>query len=57
MVYDLVGALAFPLDKTSQPVSATVITRLFAQLTVGVMVAASAALGAGDAPRRAPPAP
>jgi hypothetical protein len=57
MVYDLVGALAFPLDKTSQPVSATLISRFFAQLTVAVLVAASAALGAGDAPRRAPPAP
>ena len=36
MVYDLVGAFAFPLDKTSQPVSATVVTRLFAQFAVAV---------------------
>jgi hypothetical protein len=57
MVYDLVGALAFPLDKTSHPVSATVGTRLFAQLAVALFVAIGAALGADDAPRSAPPAP
>ena len=45
MLYDLVGALAFPLDKTSDPVAATLVTRLFAQLTVGLLVAAGAALG------------
>jgi hypothetical protein len=57
VVYELVGALAFPIDKTSQPVSATVVTRLFAQLAVAVFVAAGAALGTDDATRRAPPAP
>jgi hypothetical protein len=54
MVYDLVGALALPLDKTSQPVAATVAARIFGQLAVAVLVAAGGALGAGDAPRRAP---
>jgi hypothetical protein len=57
MVYDLVGALAFPLDKTSHPVSATVATRLFAQLAVAAFVAAGAALSADDTSRRASPAP
>jgi hypothetical protein len=56
MIYDLVGALAFPLDKTSQPVSATSVTRLLAQLTVAVLVAAGAAVGAGDPARREPTA-
>ena len=51
MVYEPIGALAFPLDKTSEPVSATVLPRLFAHLAVGVLVAAGAALGArGDIP-------
>jgi hypothetical protein len=45
MLYDMVGALAFPLDKTNDPVSATLVTRLFAQLAVAVLVAAGAALG------------
>lgn len=57
MCYDLVGALAFPLDKTTQPVSATLVTRVFAQLTVALFVAAGAATGTGDAPRRKPPSP
>jgi hypothetical protein len=54
MIYDVVGALAFPLDKTSQPVAATVVARLFAQLAVAVFVAAGATMGAGDAPRPSP---
>jgi hypothetical protein len=57
MVYELVGALAFPIDKTSQPVSATVVTRFFAQFAVAVLAAAGAALGVDGAPRRARPAP
>jgi hypothetical protein len=57
LVYDLAGAIAFPLDKTSQPVSATIITRLFAQVTAAMMVAACAFLGARDAPGRTPNAP
>jgi hypothetical protein len=53
MVYDLVGAVAFPIDKTSQPVSATIVTRLFAQLAVAVCVAAGAALCARGTARPA----
>ena len=52
MFYDLVGAIAFPLDKTSQPVSATMVTRLFAQFAVAAFVAAGAASVAAEAPRR-----
>ena len=29
MLYDMVGALAFPLDKTSDPIAATLVTRIF----------------------------
>jgi hypothetical protein len=57
VVYDLVGALAFPIDKTSQPVSATVVTRLFAQIVVALFVAIGAALAAGEPTRNAPPPP
>ena len=57
MLYDLVGAFAFPLDKTSQPVSPTVVTRLFAQFAVAVFVAIGAAMVAAEPSRRAPPPP
>ena len=57
MVYDLVGAIAFPLDKTSHPVSATMVTRLFAQFAVAAFVAAGAASVAAEGTRRSPPTP
>jgi hypothetical protein len=50
VIYDLVGAIAFPLDKTSQPVSATIATRLFAQITAALCVAVGASFGAAGAP-------
>jgi hypothetical protein len=52
LVYDLVGALAFPVDKTSEPVSATAGTRLFAQLAVAVFTAGGAALAAPVSPAK-----
>jgi hypothetical protein len=57
LVYEMVGALAFPLAKTSQPVSETVVTRLLAHLAVAALVAvgtASSAQDAGGAPRHTP---
>ncbi len=57
MFYDLIGAIVFPLDKTSQPVSHTAVTRLFAQLSVAVFVAAGAALVAAEPSRRSPSPP
>jgi hypothetical protein len=57
MVYDLIGAIAFPLDKTSQPVSATVVTRLFAQFAVAVFVVLGAASVAAEPSRPSPPPP
>src|SRR5262249_49843795 len=56
MVSGVVGAIAFPLDKTSQPVSATVVTRLIAHLAVGLLSAAGAAVAgeSGEKPRASP---
>jgi MFS family permease len=60
MLYEMVGALAFPLAKTSQPVSEAVATRLLAHLAVAALVAVGAAMGAGGEggkPRHTPPPP
>ena len=46
LVYELVGAIAFPLDETSKPLSATWGTRLFARLAVTMCTSAGAAIGA-----------
>jgi hypothetical protein len=46
LVYEMVGAVAFPLDGTSDPVSATWVTRLFARLAVTILASAGAAIGA-----------
>jgi hypothetical protein len=48
LVYEIVGALVFPLDKTSNPLSATWGTRLFARLAVTTFASAGAARGALD---------
>jgi hypothetical protein len=58
MIYELIGALVFPLDKTSQPVASTPAARIFAQVLLPILAAAAATVGAGDAPgnRKAPPA-
>jgi hypothetical protein len=48
LVYEIVGALVFPLDKTSNPLSATWGTRLFARLAVTTLASAGAARGALD---------
>ena len=44
IIYDLVGATAFPLAMTDRPVSMTWQTRLFARLIVAVLIAAGAVL-------------
>jgi hypothetical protein len=46
LVYELVGAVEFPLDGTSNPISATWGTRLFARLAVTIFASAGAAIGA-----------
>jgi hypothetical protein len=46
LVYQVVGAIAFPLDGTSKPISATWVTRLFARLAVAILAAAGTAMGA-----------
>jgi hypothetical protein len=45
LVYEMVGAVAFPLDGTSDPLSATWVTRLFARLAVTILASAGAAMG------------
>ena len=46
VIYELVGALAFPTAQTARFVSTTWQTRLFARLAVSVLTAAAAALAA-----------
>jgi hypothetical protein len=46
LVYEIVGGVAFPLDGTADPLSATWRTRLFARLAVTMLGAAGAAIGA-----------
>jgi hypothetical protein len=48
LVYEAAGALAFPLDKTSSPISATTLTRLLGRLSVAVLAAAGVAMGVLD---------
>ncbi len=51
VVYEFVGILAFPLDETTMPISATGGTRLLARLAVAVLASAGAAMNAWPAPR------
>jgi hypothetical protein len=46
LVYEMVGAVAFPLDRTSDPLAATWGTRLFARLAVTIFASAGTAIGA-----------
>jgi hypothetical protein len=46
LLYEIVGAVVFPFDKTSNPLSATWHTRLFARLAVSILASAGAAMGA-----------
>jgi hypothetical protein len=48
LVYELVGAVAFPLEKTSDPISATWATRLFARLAVTTLASACVAIAVLD---------
>jgi outer membrane lipoprotein SlyB len=45
LVYEVVGGVAFPLDGTADPLSATWGTRLFARLAVTIFASAGAAIG------------
>jgi hypothetical protein len=53
----LVGAEVFPLDKTSDPHSATWGARLFVRLAVSTLASAGAAMGALDRVKEAAPSP
>jgi hypothetical protein len=51
VVYGIVGAVAFPLDQTSSPISATWGTRLVARLAVTILASVGVAIGALDQSR------
>jgi hypothetical protein len=53
VIYELVGALAAPLDETSRPLSLTASTRLLARLAVILPAALGAAWAVQSAPDRA----
>lgn len=56
VVFEVVAALAFPLSRTLDPISATAETRLFARLTVALFVAIGAAMAVSPNRReRKPP--
>jgi hypothetical protein len=52
VVFEVLGAIVFPLDETGSPSAATVRTRLLARLLVTVMAAGAAALAASQAGAR-----
>jgi hypothetical protein len=56
-LYDLFGALAFPLDSTSSPLSTTASTRLLARLAVAIPVALGAAWPVQDPRNSSEPTP
>lgn len=56
LIYGVVGALAFPLDKTTRPISATATTRLLGRILVATLAAAGSAAGYASA-RPAEPSP
>jgi hypothetical protein len=57
LVYDFVGALAFPLDKTTQPLSVTMRARLLAHLAVGLLTAVGVAVAGTTVASRVRPVP
>jgi hypothetical protein len=56
-LYDLLGALAFPLDSTSSPLSLTATSRLMARLAVTITAALGAALAVHEPRASTGPAP
>jgi hypothetical protein len=55
LVYEMVGALAFPLAKTSSPIATMWGARLLARLTVTILASAGVAIGALDQAKGAIP--
>jgi hypothetical protein len=50
LIFDFLGALAFPLEETWLPTSSTARTRLLARILVAVMAALGAAIAASPIP-------
>ena len=55
VVYEIVGVLAFPIDRTDLPLSASVTTSAMAQLLVAILSAAGAAVAAHQSSTRQAP--
>lgn len=47
LIYEFMGTLAFPLDQTTRPISATSATRLLNRLLLSILAAAGAVIGEG----------
>ena len=56
-IYEMVGAVVFPLDGITDPLSNTSVTRLFARLAVTTLASAGAAFGALNLAKRATTSP
>ncbi|WP_422927081.1 hypothetical protein [Singulisphaera sp. PoT] len=54
VVYDIIGAIAFPMDETAQPISATTITRLLAFTLTSIGAAVGTVLSFPKAPKTTP---
>lgn len=52
LAYEVIGTMAFPLDRTANPVSATWGSRLFARLAVTLLASAGAAMAVLDPGKR-----
>ena len=52
IVYEIVGALAFPSSKTDMPVSSSITTRGLAQLLVAILSAGGAVLALNQSPKK-----
>jgi hypothetical protein len=49
LIYEVVGALAFPLDQTTKPISATPASRLLGRIIVATLASAGTAMGYASA--------
>lgn len=51
LIYEIVGALAFPVDKTTNPISTTATTRLLGRILVATLASAGTAMSCASAPQ------
>ena len=55
LVFEMVGAIAFPLDETANPISVTWATRLFARLAVTLLTSIGVAMSVLNEVKRTSP--